>query len=344
MNKAKCVKIRTAGGPEVLSIADIDVRDPGHGEILVEVAAAGLNRADLLQRRGMYPAPKGALPDVPGLEYAGHVAAIGSGVTAYRPGDAVMGIIGGGGMATRVVVHEREAMPVPAGMDAVTAAAIPEVFSTAYDALFVQGGMALGEHVVIHSVASGVGTAAIQLVNMAGARAFGTSRTPEKLTRCRDIGAVDGIVATDGRFADEVLRLTASAPADAADTADVRGAPSGAQLILDTVGGSYLAENLRALAPRGRLVLIGLMGGPMSQANLALLLTKRLTVVGSVLRSRSLEEKAALAQLMATRVVPHFTTGALKPVIGEILPMNDISDAHARMEQNDTFGKIVMRW
>ncbi|HWN69866.1 MAG TPA: alcohol dehydrogenase catalytic domain-containing protein, partial [Haliangium sp.] len=184
MPTARAVKIRGAGGVDVLHIEDVEIRAPGPHEVLVEVAAAGLNRADTLQRRGMYPAPPGAPPDVPGLEYAGTVAEIGAGVTATRVGARVMGIVGGGGMATHVVVHERELVPVPRDIDLVHAAAIPEVFFTAYDALFRQGRLAMGEIVLVHAVGSGVGTAAAQLVYLAGARVIGTSRTRDKLDRC----------------------------------------------------------------------------------------------------------------------------------------------------------------
>jgi NADPH:quinone reductase len=331
MPTARAVKIRGPGGPDVLYIGDIEVREPGPHEVLVEVAAAGLNRADTLQRRGMYPAPPGAPPDVPGLEYAGTVAAIGPGVTATRVGAHVMGIVGGGGMATHVVVHEREVVPVPHGMDLTRAAAIPEVFFTAYDALFTQGRLALGETVLVHAVGSGVGTAAAQLVYIAGARVIGTSRTRDKLDRCEEleIWLDHSVLVEDGRFSAAVLERTGGA---------------GVQLVLDVVGAAYLEENARALATRGRMVVLGLMGGMAGPLPLGLLLNKRLTVMGSVLRARPLEEKAALAQEFAARVVPLFEQNRLYPVIGQVLPMSEIAAAHERMEKNETFGKIVLRW
>lgn len=329
MPTARAVKIRGAGGVDVLYIADFEVREPGPYEVLVEVAAAGLNRADTLQRRGMYPAPAGAPPDVPGLEYAGTVAAAGPNVTATRIGARVMGIVGGGGMATHLVVHERELVHVPRGMELEQAAAVPEVFFTAYDALFTQGRLALGETVLVHAIGSGVGTAALQLARTAGARVIGTSRTQDKLDRCRELGLEDGVLAEGGRFSAAVLERTGGA---------------GAQLVIDVVGAAYLEENARALATRGRMVVLGLMGGIAGPLPLGLLLNKRLTVMGSVLRARPLEEKAALAQEFAARVVPLFEQGRLQPVVSEVLPMSEIAAAHERMEKNETFGKIVLRW
>ena len=329
MPAARAVKIRGAGGVEVLHIEDIEVREPGPHEVLVEVAAAGLNRADTLQRRGMYPAPPGAPPDVPGLEYAGTVAALGPGVTSTKAGNRVMGIVSGGGMATRVVVHEREIVHVPETLTLEQAAAVPEVFFTAYDALFTQGKLALGETVLVHAVGSGVGTAALQLAHTAGARVIGTSRTQDKLDRCRELGLVHGVLAEGARFHQAVHEHTGGA---------------GVDLVLDVVGAAYLEENVRALALRGRMVMLGLMGGMAGSLPLGLLLNKRLTVTGSVLRARPLEEKAALAQEFAARVVPLFARGQLAPVVGEVLPMSEIAAAHERMEKNENFGKIVLRW
>lgn len=329
MPSARAVKIRGAGGVEVLSIGDIEVREPASHEVLVEVAAAGLNRADTLQRRGLYPAPPGAPSDVPGLEYAGTVAAVGPAVTATRVGARVMGIVAGGGMATHLVVHEREVVHVPQGMELEHAAAIPEVFFTAYDALFTQGRLALGETVLVHAIGSGVGTAALQLAHTAGARVIGTSRTRDKLDRCRELGLEHGVLAEGGRFAAAALERTGGA---------------GVQLVLDVVGAAYLDENARALASRGRMVMLGLMGGMAGSMPLGLVLNKRLTVMGSVLRARPLEEKAALAQEFTARVVPLFEQGRLRPVIGEVLPMSEIGAAHERMEKNETFGKVVLRW
>ncbi len=327
---ARAVRIEKPGGPEVLKIDRVPVDDPGPGEILVEVAAAGLNRADLLQRRGAYPAPPGYPADVPGLEYAGKVAAVGSRVTRWKAGDRVMGIVGGGAMATHLTVHEREALPVPEDLALTHAAAIPEAFLTAFDAIFAQAGLVAGEALLVHAVASGVGTAALQLARRAGAQVIGTSRTEAKLERCAELGLADALHVTDGRFAEATRALTAG---------------RGADVLLDVVGGPYLEENLEALADRGRMVVIGLMGGRSAELPLGALLRRRLTVRGSVLRARPLEEKAALAQRFTREVVPAFAPGGgLAPVVDDVLPMSEIQAAHERMERNETFGKIVLEW
>lgn len=314
----------------MLQIERVSVDEPGPGQILVEVAAAGLNRADLLQRRGLYPAPKGAPKEVPGLEYAGHVAAVGDRVHAFAPGDEVMGIVAGGAMATHLVVHEREAIRVPRGLALTHAAAIPEAFITAYDALFEQAELKAGEDVLIHAVGSGVGTAALGLARVTGANAIGTSRTEEKLARCAEIGLAQGIlVESPPRFAEATRELTGG---------------RGADVVLDLVGAAYLGENLDALAPLGRMIVVGLLGGPSAELSMAKLLQKRLRIAGTVLRSRPLEEKAALAQRFARRVVPFFAKGELAPVVDAIVPMTEVQAAHARMERNETFGKIVLTW
>jgi NADPH2:quinone reductase len=329
MFRAQAVHIREPGEPDVLELGELDVRDPGPFEIAVDVAAAGLNRADLLQRRGVYPAPPGYAVDVPGLEYAGTVAALGLHVTAFKVGDRVMGITAGGAMATRVVVHEREAIPVPSTLSLDEAAAVPEVFLTAFDALFEQGQVRLGESVLIHSVGSGVGTAMLQLAHVAGARTIGTSRTSDKLVQCKKLGLDVGIVPEAGTFSDLVRKATNG---------------EGVQVALDAVGAAYLGENLRSLATRGRLVLYGTMSGSLAELPLSILMGKRARIVGTMLRSRPLEEKAALAQRFAREVVPLFTSGRVRPVIDTILPMAEVRAAHARMERNETFGKIVLRW
>ncbi len=326
---ARAVRIQGSGGVEVLSLEDVEIRSPGLHEVLVEVAAAGLNRADILQRKGVYPAPPGEMADVPGLEYAGKVAALGPGVTRIAVGDRVMGIVGGGGMATHVVAHESELVPVPRGLGLVEAAAIPEVFFTAYDALCMQAGLALGERVLLHAVGSGVGTAALQLACAAGAQVLGTSRTQSKLDKCKELGLEAGVLIEDGRFDEAVLEHTGG---------------TGVDIIVDTIGAAYFEDNLRCLAPRGRLILLGLLGGASASAPLGLLLTKRLTVAGSVLRSRTHEEKSLLAQAVTENVLPLFTRGKLRPVVGEIISMENIAVAHQRMEDDENFGKIVLRW
>jgi putative PIG3 family NAD(P)H quinone oxidoreductase len=323
---AQAVRIREPGGEDVLDVGSIDVRDPGGGELLVKVAAAGLNRADVLQRMGFYPAPPGVPADVPGLELAGTVAAVGPGVTSFAPGDRVMAIVGGGAMATEVVLHEREALRVPDGLDLAQAAAVPEAFLTAYDALFGRADLRLGQRTLIHAVASGVGTAALQLALACGAVAVGTSRSPDKLERCKELGLHHGLLVKDGRFADALRPI---------------GAP---HVVLDLVGAAYLEENLRAVAPLGTIVVIGLLGGTRGDVDLALLLRKRATMVGTVMRSRSLEERATLVQAFARDVLPLLASGRVRPVIDEVLPMTEVREAHRRMAGNETFGKLVLRW
>jgi len=326
---ARAVRIKSPGGPEVLHIEELLVRSPGPGEVLVEIEAAGLNRADCLQRKGVYPAPPGVVADVPGLEYAGHVAAVGSEVTRFKVGDGVMAITGGASMATHIVAHEGELLPIPAGMSATQAAAIPEAFMTAYDALVLQGGMALGQHVLIHAVASGVGTAALQLTLATGAVPIGTSRKQDKLSRLEAMGLQHAIVTSDGTFAEQVRTASKGRLAD---------------VILDTIGGKYLAENIKAVAVSGRIVTIGLLGGAKAELPLGLLLAKRASITGSVLRSRSLGEKLTLTQAFRSAVLPLFERGLLRPVIEEVMPMAEIQKAHTRMESDDLLGKLVLSW
>lgn len=329
---AKAVRIKSHGGPEVLAVDRVSVDSPGPGQVLVEVVAAGLNRADLLQRRGVYPAPAGVAPDVPGLEYAGHVAEVGDGVTSFAAGDEVMGIVAGGAMATHLVVHEREVIRVPEGLSLVHAAAIPEAFLTAYDALYDQAELRPGEHVLIHAVGSGVGTAALALARLSGAHAIGTSRSEDKLARCAELGLEHGVVVEKGvpRFANATRELTEG---------------RGADVVLDLIGAAYLAESVDALAPLGRMILVGLVGGVSAELSLSTVLRKRARLFGTVLRSRPLEEKAALTQRFARCIAPLFgAAGRLAPVIDAVLPMSEVQAAHERMERDATFGKIVLTW
>lgn len=325
------IRFVRAGGPEVIELGETEVRAPGAGEVQVEIAAAALNRADVLQRRGLYPAPPGSPPDVPGLELSGRVIARGPGATLWAEGAEVMAIVGGGAMARRITLHERELMPVPAGVGLVEAAAIPEAFLTAWDALVLQAQLAAGERVLIHAVASGVGTAAVQLARAVGAVPLGTSRTAGKLARVHGLGLApdDAVVPDGGKFAAAVAARTGGA---------------GVPVILDCVGAAYFEENLRALAPRGRLILLGTLGGATGPAPIGMLLGKRATVIGTVMRARGLEEKIGLARLASARLVPLFERGLLAPVIDAVLPMTACADAHARMERDETVGKLVLTW
>ena len=287
-----------------------------------------MNRADCLQRRGLYPAPPGVPSDVPGLEFAGIVEAAGAKVEGWAPGDRVMGIVGGGGMAERVVTEARELMRVPDGLSLEQGAAIPEVFLTAYDAVVLQGGLRRSESVLFHAVASGVGTAGIQLATVAGATSVGTSRTVDKLARCSSLGLDHAVLIDDGKFADQVLEAM----------------PGGVDVILDTVGAAYLTQNLKVIAAKGRIIVIGLMGGVKGELSLGVLLAKRASIRGSVLRSRSRAEKAELTATFSREMLGKFETGELQPIIDEVLPMTEIQAAHARMDANETFGKLVLSW
>ncbi len=312
----------------MLEVGEIEVAQPGPSEVLIEVAAAGLNRADCLQRRGFYPAPPGVPADVPGLEFAGVVESVGDSVSAWKPGDRVMGIVGGGSMATRLLTEGAELMAVPEEMSLEEAAAIPEVFLTAYDAIVLQGGLERGGSVLFHAVASGVGTAGIQLASVIGATSIGTSRTADKLPRCTDIGLNHAVLVEDGNFAEGVLTA----------------APKGVDVILDTIGAAYLAQNIKVIGKKGRIIVIGLMGGVKGELSLGTLLAKRASIHGSVLRSRSPEEKAALTKSFSGEMLQRFTTGDLKPIIDDVLPMTDVQTAHQRMDANETFGKLVLHW
>ncbi len=328
MHKAKAIRIREPGGPGVLEVGEIELSAPGPSQVLVEVAAAGLNRADCLQRRGFYPAPPGVPTDVPGLEFSGRVEVVGDEVSDWKPGDRVMGIVGGGSMATRLLTEGSELMPVPAELSLEQAAAVPEAFLTAYDAVVLQGGLRKGQSVLLHAVASGVGTAGIQIASAIGASSLGTSRSAHKLPRCTELGLTHAVLVEDGQFADEVLAAV----------------PNGVEVILDTVGASYLSQNIKVIAKQGRLIVIGLMGGVKAELALGALLAKRASIHGSVLRSRPSEEKAELTKSFTKAMLGKFVSGELKPIIDEVMEMADVQSAHERMDNNQTFGKLVLRW
>jgi NADPH2:quinone reductase len=325
----KAVIITHPGGPEVLEIQERPKPEPGLGQIRVRVRASALNRADLMQREGNYPVPPGVPADMTGMEYAGEVDAVGQSTTLWKIGDRVMGIIGGGGHAEYLCVHEREAMPVPKAMSWEDAAAIPEVFLTAYDALFTRLALRAGETVLIHAVGSGVGTAALQIARVAGARVVGTARSPEKLERAKQLGLDVTIDASRG---DWVAQVEAAIGAERVHA------------VVDLVGGNYFEGNLRVLAVRGRIVVVGLTAGATTPFNLATLLVKRLTIVGTTLRGRALEEKIAVARKLSERIVPLFDAGRLKPVVDRVFSFSEIRAAHELMHSNKTFGKIVLRW
>ncbi len=325
----KAVLFTGKGGPEVIQWADAADPAPARGEVLVRVRAAALNRADLLQRRGLYPPPPGTREDIPGLELAGEVVRAGEGVTAWKPGDRVMAIASGEAQAELSVVHERMLMRIPDALSFSDAGAIPEAGITSHDALFTLGGLRPGWPVLVHAVGSGVSTAAVQIAKAAGATVIGTSRTAEKLERAGTLGMDHGILVgkDEPKFADEVKKLTGR-----------RGCP----VILDFVGAPYAAENVAALAPGGRIVVIGTMGGAKATMDLSLLMRSRGAVVGTVLRPRPLEEKIAATQAFAKDVLPLVAAGKVKPVVDAVVPAERVREAHERMERNDTFGKLVL--
>ncbi|AGC46201.1 PIG3 family NAD(P)H quinone oxidoreductase [Myxococcus stipitatus DSM 14675] len=327
----KVIRITEPGGPEVLEEADRPEPMAGPGELKVRVRASALNRADLLQIRGHYPAPLDAPPDIPGLEYAGEVVAVGPRTHRFKVGDRVMGLVGGGAWSDVLVTHEREALPIPEGMDFTDAAALPEVYLTAYDALVLQGGLKPGETVLVHAVASGVGSAAALLCQASGARVVGTGRNAAKLARASEWGVAHTVLCESAppRFADAVRAATGG---------------RGADLCLDLVGGDYVPESMLALTSRGRMVLVGLVAGARTEVNLGLLLTRRLSVTGTVLRSRPLEEKMALTQSAERHLLPLFRSGALRPVVDAVLPKAELRQGLERMARNDLVGKLVVRW
>ena len=322
----RAIIITKSGGPEVLEIQNVGTPTPAGEQVRVRVRASGVNRADLLQRAGGYPAPPGSPTNIPGLEFAGEVDAVGPLVRAWQPGQHVMGLVGGGAQAEYVLTHEGLLAEIPQNLDFVQAAAVPEVFMTAHDALFTQAGLQVGERVLIHAVGSGVGTAAIQLAHATGARTFGTSRTPRKLELARELGLDAGI--SDENFASEVLRLTGG---------------EGVHVVLDFIGAPYLEQNLHALAMWGRIIFLSTMGGPQANVNLGLLMGKRILMRGVTMRTRTLEEKLAATRRFVTSVLPLLASGKVKPVIEHVYSMEEVAEAHRVMGESRNFGKLVVR-
>jgi putative PIG3 family NAD(P)H quinone oxidoreductase len=327
MRQMRAAVVTSPGGPEVLEIQGRPIRDPARGEIRVRVEAAGVNRADLLQRRGLYPPPPGWPRDILGLEYAGSVEAVGEAVELWREGDRVMGLVGGGGYAEYVVVPEREAVRIPDHLSFDEAAAVPEVFVTAHDALFTQLNLTSGETILIHAIGSGVGTAALQLARFAGATVVGTSRSEWKLKRAQDLG-LDVAIDSSGRDLQTEVHAATSG--------------KGVEAVLDLVGAPYLAANLESLAVKGRLIVVGLSGGRSAELDLGLVLRKRLRIIGTSLRTRPLEEKIAAARTFESQVLPQLESRRVAPVIDSAFPIQDVARAHQRMESNANFGKIVL--
>jgi putative PIG3 family NAD(P)H quinone oxidoreductase len=321
----RAITISAPGGPEALTVTEVPRPAPGSDQLLVRVHACGVNRADLLQRMGRYPAPPGAPQNIPGLEFAGAVEVVGRPDLGWEVGERVMGIVAGGGYAEFVVIPAAQALRVPERVSLEEAAAVPEAFVTAHDALVHRASLRAGERVLVHAVGSGVGLALLQLAKVAGATVAGSSRTTQKLERAEALG-LDRAILVEGPF---------TPPDDLCDWADVIG---------DLVGGRYLPGNLMAAAPRGRIVVIGLTGGRTSEIDLGRLLVKRVTLVGTVLRTRSSEEKSALAQSFAATVLPLFDQRKVSPVLDRVFPASAASEAHRYMEENRNFGAIVLSW
>jgi NADPH2:quinone reductase len=329
--KMRAVCIVSHGGIEGLEVRETE-RPPATtaDRVLVKVRAAALNRADILQRKGYYPAPVGVAQDIPGLEFAGEITEIGSEVRTLKIGQRVFGITAGGAQAEYVLVPESHAVEIPSNLDWVEAAAVPEAFITAHDALFTQARLQMGEHVLVHAAGSGVGLAAIQLARAGGATVFGTSRTAEKLERARGFGLDEGVAVGDDPaiFAQAVREWTDN---------------QGVEVILDLVGGSYFAANLDALAMQGRLMLVGTTGGASAALDFGIVMRKRLRITGTVLRPRSVEEKASATRRFTAHVLPLLARETVRPVIDKVYRMDEVREAHERLESNASFGKIVLK-
>jgi putative PIG3 family NAD(P)H quinone oxidoreductase len=323
----RAIVITEHGDPDVLQLVERPPPVCGANDVRVRVRATAVNRADVLQRRGFYPPPSDVPRDIPGLEYAGEVVEVGAEARGFEPGDRVFGLVGGGAYAEEIAVDARTVAKMPEGLSFADAAAIPEAFITAHDAMVTQARLVRGETALVHAVGSGVGTAAVQIARAHGATVVGTSRSQDKLARARALGVDHGVVATGGRFADAVNDATGR---------------RGADVVLELVGGAYVAEDLACAAARARIVVVGLVAGTRCELDLATVLRKRLTLVGTVLRSRTLDEKIRVNEAFVADVVPRIARGELRPVVGAALPLARAAEAHARMESNEPFGKLVL--
>ncbi len=314
------------GGPETLAVTELPDPVPGPGEVLIDVAATAVNRADLLQRQGHYPPPPRA-SDVIGLECSGTVAALGDGVDGWSVGDEGCALLAGGGYASRVAVPAGQLMPVPDGIDLVTAAALPEVACTVWSNVFMVAGLRPGDVFVVHGGGGGIGTFAIQLAAASGARVFTTAGSEEKLARCRELGAEGAINYRDEDFVEVVRTATGGA---------------GADVVLDNMGAKYLSRNVDVLADEGRLVIIGMQGGVKAELNIGKLLSKRGAVIATALRSRPVEGKAAICASVVENVWPLVADGTIRPVVSAVLPLEEVAEAHRMIEAGDAVGKILL--
>ena len=322
----RAVEITEPGGPEVLKPAERPVPAPGEGEVLVRVQAAGVNRPDVMQRKGQYPPPK-SVTDIPGLEIAGTIAAVGPGVTGWAVGDPVCALVAGGGYAEYCLAPAPQCLPLPKGVSMVEAAALPETFMTVWDNVFTRGGLKAGETLLVHGGSSGIGTTAIQLAHAFGARVFATAGSAEKCAACEKLGAEKAINYRDEDFVEVVE-----------DATDGKGVDE----ILDMVGGDYVARNLNALASRGRLVQIAVQKGTKAEIAVHLIMMKQLTFTGSTLRARPVAEKALVVEALRENAWPLIEAGKVKPVIHATFPLEKADEAHALMDSSAHIGKIVL--
>jgi putative PIG3 family NAD(P)H quinone oxidoreductase len=322
----RAITISEPGGPEALVLAEVPDPVPGSGEVLVEVAATAVNRADIMQRQGFYDPPPGASP-YPGLECSGRIAELGPGVSGWAVGDEVCALLAGGGYAEKVAVPIGQLLPVPKGVDVVTAAALPEVVCTVWSNVFMIAHLSPGEMLLAHGGASGIGTMAIQLAKAVGAKVAVTAGSEAKLARCRELGADVAVNYRESDFVEEVREATGGA---------------GADVILDIIGAKYLAPNVDALAVNGRLVVIGLQGGTKGELNLGKLLTKRGTVTATTLRARPLEEKATIVAAVREHVWPLIEAGVVRPVVDRVLPLEQVAEAHRIVEAGEHVGKVLL--
>jgi NADPH2:quinone reductase len=325
-SKMSAIEIAAPGGPEVLRLVSLPLPEPEQGQLLVKVAAAGVNRPDVLQRKGAYPPPPGA-PATPGLEIAGSIVAKAAATPRYRIGDKVCALVAGGGYAEYCVVAEPNAMPVPSGLSLVEAAAVPETFMTVWTNVFERGRLKRGETFLVHGGSSGIGTTAIMLAKAFGAQVFATAGSDEKCKACKSLGAKHAINYRNEDFAEQVLRLTDS---------------RGVDVILDIVGGSYVEKNLRCAAKDGRIISIAFLQGSKVEIDLLPMMIKRLALTGSTLRPRTVEEKAAICRALENNVWPLIERTEIKPQIYRTFPLAESSAAHALMESSQHIGKIVL--
>ncbi len=323
----KAITRKGDGGPEVLQLSEVSPPQPTETQLLVDVKATALNRADLIQRRGGYPPPPGE-SEILGLEIAGTVLGMGAAVTGFNEGDRVFGLVGGGGYAEQAVIDFRMAMFMPDEWSFEEAAAVPEVFFTANENIFTLGRLSAGETILIHAGGSGVGTAGIQIAHHVGARVFVTAGTSDKIDNCKALGAIAGINYKHSDFVTEIERLTDG---------------DGVDVVLDFIGAPYLARNLQILKTKGRLLQVGLMGGSATEIDLGMVMRKRLQIIGSVMRPQSLDEKISITQRFVDRWLPEFKKGTLQPVIDSVYPLAQVREAHQYMEANRNFGKIILK-